>query len=317
MANWPSWMDGLMNTHPGSIDRRFPKYWNDGEGGIDFDVKPGTPVTALADGVIVGAGYFCNSTHVYGAATDQCGHGVITTRVTNSDGSQTDLYYQHVMIAPGIKVCTKGLKSCGGQVVKKGQVIATISNFGMIELGINVGNGPNPQPYPHGWGGIWGADPSPGPHVDPEPYLRAIATGQNVTRSLGAGTTGSSGNGSNLFSEVAKNTVSKLHVGPTDSVPMVLAVLDDLFILVNPFIVDPPPPPITLSGPGVSAAIPDPIGYIEGVSINMFNDSTTLAMRALLFILGAVILIKIFLTFIDVGAIVNAVLGVAKTAALT
>lgn len=203
MGNWPSYCDGLMNTTPGSIARRFPTYWYDGEGGIDWGVKPGQPIIALADGVIAGAGYFCHSPANYFMSSpypcNNPDYGVVTTRVTNSDGSQTDLYYQHINIAKEIRLCDKGIGSCGGQRVKKGDIIGYGNPGGFFEMGINVGNSPNPPPWPNGWGGIWGADKSPGPHVDPEPYIRKLISAYSGSTSgtviSGNGTTGVTGVG--------------------------------------------------------------------------------------------------------------------------
>jgi hypothetical protein len=191
----PQYVQSLMNSAPGSIQRRYPADWSDGEGGIDFGAPTGTPVIALADGVLAGAGYFCNASGSFFLQSDSgaCDHGVVTTRVTNQDGTQTDLYYQHIILNPGVRLCANGISSCGGQVIKKGDVIGYISDFGMLEMGVNVGNPPNKEaPYPNGWGGIWGADPAPGPHVDPERYLRALISGQNTTGTLsGTGIGGS------------------------------------------------------------------------------------------------------------------------------
>lgn len=192
--NYPAFTLGLMNSAPGSIDRRFPKYWSDNEGGIDWSAPVGTPVVALADGTVVGAGYFCYAAKAWNLTSDSgaCDHGVITTRVTNSDGSQTDLYYQHIILNSSVRPCFNGVASCGGQTVKKGQVIGYISDFGMLEMGVNVGNSTG-GPVAGGahWGGIWGADPNPGPHVDPESYLRALIGGQNTTGTLaGSGLSG-------------------------------------------------------------------------------------------------------------------------------
>lgn len=170
---YPPWTLGLMNTAPGSIDRRFPKWWDDAEGGIDWNAPIGTPVTALADGYITGAGYFCKAAGTYNMTSDAgaCGHGVVTTNVTNQDGSVTALYYQHIILNSAIMPCWNG--QCGGQTVKQGQVIGYISDFGMLEVGVNTP-----------WGGIWGPNPKPGPHVDPEPYLRALIMGRNTTGTI-------------------------------------------------------------------------------------------------------------------------------------
>lgn len=287
-APWPHWMDGLMNSAPGSINRRFPKYWSDGEGGIDFSVPAGTPVTALADGVVVGAGYFCNATKQFFLQSDSgaCDHGVITTRVTNSDGSQTDLYYQHVLIDSSIKLSDSGGV---GQVVKKGQVIATISGFGMIEMGINVGNSPNAQPYPNGWGGIWGSKPSPGPHVDPEPYLRALATGQNVTKSLiGGGIIGTI-----LGGAIATAT----HLAPDASVAEFLTNIDVALELRNPFQVNITGGAQDFTVLGIDTGIPNPgadaaavFSGFEQVLGNIVNDASALIVRGAFLLIGVIIL---------------------------
>lgn len=185
---YPDFVLGLMNTAPGSIDRRFPKYWSDNEGGIDWGVPKGTPIVALADGVLAGAGYFCASSGSFRLTSDSgaCSHGVVTTRVTNQDGTQTDLYYQHIILSSAIKPCFDGIGSCGGQTVKKGQVIGYASDMGEIEMGVNVGNSSGGPKGSARWGTIWGADPNPGSHVDPEAYLRALISGKNTTGTVAA-----------------------------------------------------------------------------------------------------------------------------------
>lgn len=179
LSSVPAYLQSLINSAPGSIARRFPAFWSDNEGGIDFNAPQGTPVIALADGPIVGAGYFDNSIKNWCMSTDTgYDHGVVTQDVTNADGTHTFLYYQHIIINPAIKNCCNGTASCNGQSVKKGDTIGWISNFNMMEMGVNVGNSVGgPKGSAH-WGGIWGADPNPGPHVDPENYIRSlVATG--------------------------------------------------------------------------------------------------------------------------------------------
>ena len=242
-GGFPAFVAGLMNTAPGSIDRRFPKWWSDGEGGIDWSAPVGTPVVALADGVVKGAGYFCVSSGNFAMTSDSgaCGHGVITTRVTNADGTQTDLYYQHILLAPGVQLCFKS-SDCT-QTVKKGQVIGYISDFGMLEMGVNIGNIKGTPPYPNGWGSIWGTDPAPGPHVDPEPYLRALISGQNTTGLIpGAGFASGAGSATGGFPDISAITNVFTKLGPWLSNPArilklvvgVLLIGLSVYMLIDP-----------------------------------------------------------------------------------
>ncbi len=143
------------------------------EGGVDFTPTiPGTPVTSLLDGVVVGAGYFCKNPANY-FATDYrtcggstIGYGVVTIRSTNPfpnlvSGKQIDIYYQHMIIDSSIRLSNTG---GSGQKVKAGQKIGVSNPSFNLEIGVNIGKE---------WGGIWGTS-SPGPHVDPIPILFAI-----------------------------------------------------------------------------------------------------------------------------------------------
>jgi hypothetical protein len=137
------------------------------EGGIDLGSKDGTPIYALADGYVIGAGYFY---HPDGSA----GNGVVTTRINNQDGTQTDLYYQHITIDSKITLCNqRGGQLYGGktgpaptfQQVKKNQLIGVVAiGMGETEVGMNAD-----------WGGIWGNSPHPGAwENDPEDYIRSL-----------------------------------------------------------------------------------------------------------------------------------------------
>lgn len=123
-----------------------------GEGGVDLNAPIGTPVYALADGVIVGAGYW-----------NDIGHGVITTRVNVPGAGPQDLYYQHIVLNPAITQCTGA--SCNA-TVKKGQQIGTVGQYGETEMGFNAQ-----------WGGIWGDNHPAAWAVDPRPMLAALMGG--------------------------------------------------------------------------------------------------------------------------------------------
>lgn len=125
------------------------------EGGVDLGSTGGTPVYALADGVIMGAGNFWHS-------PGNPGYGVITTRVNVPGSGLQDLYYQHIDIASNINDCTGS--ACNGQVVHKGDIIGHIHpGVNMLELGFNAG-----------WGGIWGTNHPGAWATDPRPMLKAL-----------------------------------------------------------------------------------------------------------------------------------------------
>lgn len=125
-----------------------------GEGGVDLGAPIGTPVYALANGPIIGAGYW----------NDQA-HGVVTTRIDVPGHGTQDLYYQHITLDPSITQCAGS--TCPGQVVTRGERIGTVGPYAETEMGFNAD-----------WGGIWGTN-HPGPWaVDPRPMLAVLLNGQ-------------------------------------------------------------------------------------------------------------------------------------------
>lgn len=148
MAWIPDFLQNLKNATYGMWDSPTPGLHPDGsvtpgEGGVDIGTPNGTPVYAIADGTVVGAGYWKDS-----------GHGVVTTRVNVPGAGLQDLYYQHIQIDPSVKI---------GQTVTRGQKIGVIGPFNEIEMGFNAQ-----------WGQPWGTN-HPGPWIaDPRPWLNAI-----------------------------------------------------------------------------------------------------------------------------------------------
>lgn len=114
-----------------------------GEGGVDLASATGTPVYALQSGTVIGVGYW----------KDQ-GHGVVTTRVDIPGYGSNDLYYQHIIFDPALKI---------GSEVKRGQKIGTVGQYAEVELGLNAN-----------WGQPWGLDHPQGWALDPRPQIKAL-----------------------------------------------------------------------------------------------------------------------------------------------
>lgn len=132
------------------------------EGGVDMGSPGGTPVYALADGEIVGAGTFWHSSSIYTPNSGAPGYDVVTERVNVPGYGPEDLYYQHIAMNPNIQPDYSGTPD--GQFVHKGDLIGTIRpNVGMLEMGFNAN-----------WGGIWGASHPGGWATDPRPMLEAL-----------------------------------------------------------------------------------------------------------------------------------------------
>lgn len=130
-----------------------------GEGGVDLGAPIGTPVYAIANGTIEGAGYW-----------NDIAHGVITTRVQVPGYGTEDLYYQHIVLNPAIKQCQND--QCT-QSVHKGELLGVVGQYGETEMGFNAD-----------WGGIWGVNHPGAWQVDPRPMLGAML-GQGAPATLG------------------------------------------------------------------------------------------------------------------------------------
>lgn len=194
LASLPALVANLYSYHGGAIIS--------GEGGVDWNLQPlDAPVTALLTGDVVGAGYFCGggpwNLSIGGtcAASGKAeGWGVVTIRSINPrpdlvPGQFIDIYYQHIKIHPSIK-----MNFCQGvtQHIASGQQIGWGNGSFNIEVGVNVGTV---------WGCIWGGK-SPGPHVDPIPFLYNIILAGAGT---GNGTVTSMGGASQAFDSVSNS----------------------------------------------------------------------------------------------------------------
>ena len=152
-----------------------------GEGGVDLGAPSGTPVYALATGVVEGAGYW----------KDQL-HGVVTTRVNVPGAGMEDLYYQHIIIAPGIKQ---------GMTVQKGTLLGKVGSLNETEVGFNAN-----------WGQPWGLN-HPGPWIkDPRPWIAALMTETSSPGSSNGSTGSTTTPDSNSMN--SNNPSSGIGIGP-------------------------------------------------------------------------------------------------------
>lgn len=152
-----SWISNPSTSMYGRWDSTDPF-----EGGVDLPSPAGTPVYALADGPLVGAGYFWHSSNLYTPNSGPPGNAVVSQRIQVPGYGSQDIYYQHIQLAPGINSCYANI--CSNQNIQKGQLLGYImQDPGEVEIGFN----PN-------WGGVWGVN-HPGPWVtDPRPLIYAL-----------------------------------------------------------------------------------------------------------------------------------------------
>jgi hypothetical protein len=163
------------------------------EGGVDIGSPGGTPVYALATGVLEGAGNFWHSANLYTPGSGNPGYGVLTERVNIPGYGMNDLYYQHIQLSPNIQTCYAG--NCNGQVVYKGEQIGTIiPGVNMLEMGLNAD-----------WGGVWGTNHPNAWATDPRPEIAALinnydSSGSSVVPTQTTGTTGATSGVTSIWS---------------------------------------------------------------------------------------------------------------------
>lgn len=181
MSIWsPAWlkdMQAWLDNPNVSMYGRWNQPSSAMEGGVDLTSPGGTPIYALADGVVVGAGNFWHSASLYTPGSGNPGYGVVTTRINVPGYGQQDWYVQHIDIAPSIQACQGS--ACSGQIVHKGDILGyTRSNVGEVETGFNAD-----------WGGVWGTN-HPAPWAtDPRPLLASLM-GAGTPSSLGGSPSG-------------------------------------------------------------------------------------------------------------------------------
>ena len=190
MAAWvPTWLKDMQAyfANPNvSMYGRWNQPASKMEGGVDLTSPGGTPVYALGDGTIVGAGNFWHFGSLYTPNSGNPGYGVVTTRINVPGYGLQDWYVQHIDLAPSIKQCQGS--ACTGQVVHKGDLLGYVrSDVGEVETGFNAD-----------WGGIWGSNHPGKWATDPRPMLSALM-GTGTPSTLGGSVSGSGGASFNIL----------------------------------------------------------------------------------------------------------------------
>ena len=236
------------------------------EGGIDIALRAGTTITALGDGTLVGAGP-CT---FHGGGS--CGGDVVTVRTKVPGLGEADVYYQHIAKNVLIKNCQLG--QCHGQRITRGQIIGhSLTPPGVIEVGINPP-----------WYGVWGPKPHPGPWVDPEGYLKSLASNGGPPM-LGDKPVPGTGSGTDVWGTLS-DAAQKVHIAPDETVVQFLKDIDTALALTNPF--DVPNEPTFNAGP---FNIPDPLAYFQDVAQGFINNGAAFTVRALFLFLGIALLV--------------------------
>lgn len=283
MANGPAFLAALLKCPSGTCG-----LWNiaraggvgnsSNEGGIDCVAAPGTPVYALAAGQLRGAGYFChggpfNNTSSF-CANGNPGYGVVTIRCTVPGYGSNDIYYQHIVIDPSIKLYPNGTTS--GPNIAKGQLIGTVSQQGETEIGFNATN----------WGTIWGPDPHPGAwSTTPDVLIRALV---NADPSFNWGTQTQAGTGGAGGPGIVQK--AGLIIAPNDNVAIILHAVDTALEIVNPFDVTTNTDYTVF---GINTGIADPASYVVDVLGNIGYDASALIVRFIFLLIGIGILLAI------------------------
>lgn len=166
----------------------------------------------------------------------------------------------------------------------------------------------------------WGPNPS-------HPVDVPFRTGQGVSFIYAADSKGRPiGNTTPTVGQQLSDIVTngKVSLAPGADVTDLLYALDRSMDLTNPFIVTAATDTIKIPGASVagvqvgggSIEFTDPVAYIEGFGMNLFEDGIALVWRGVFLVIGAFILIKVLSNFIDFGAIAGAVKTGAALAAL-
>lgn len=296
-----AWWEQNSNHFPTSSE-------GSAEGGVDWTPQPNNlPITALLPGVVVGAGYFCKPGQFCNATWQQCGgiqgYGVVTILSNNPypnlvPGAQIQIYYQHIKIDGSIH--TPRCDGSFGESVAAGQVIGSANGSYNVEVGVNIGSE---------WGGIWGPK-SPGPHVDPIPFLwtliaAGVPTG-GVATSLGGGVLPNL-TYSKLTSQVHQTLINTpgfygiaLAVDEAEQFPGFVDLTTPTTISV-PGVSTPDLPVIGSQTivPGATLSVPDFIGIARSIGATISDNFMPFAIRSGLILIGMVLLLLLIIKAVE------------------
>lgn len=167
MTTWlPSWMNDMAAYFANPNVYMYGR-WNNPpskmEGGVDLGASGGTPVYALMDGQIIGAGNFWHGSGnclYQGGSGCSPGYGVVTVRGNVPGYGLQDWYVQHIQINPAIQACQGNCT----QSVHRGDLLGWVTpGVNEVETGFNAD-----------WGGVWGTNHPSAWATDPRPMLTAL-----------------------------------------------------------------------------------------------------------------------------------------------
>ena len=305
-------------------------------GGLKHDsnvqVPDGTPITSLVPGVVTGINNVTAAGPIPGTGFPAWGSQITIRMQSPINALATHIAYLHLTGIPaGLRI---------GQTIGAG----TLLGYSGGQLADGAQKAPVGvalyQGDAYGYGPTWNAN-ALSPLLNPVPLLNMAQNG-TLTIPGGSNIGGLFGGVQGLFSGGSTQTggptfgsVVTTTLAPNADLQMTLFLLDELLVVVNPFVVQNPVQdviaipslgipstsigPITVPGTptigGGSFSFTDPIMYIQDVAYQMALDFKSVVLRVLFFLLGLYILWKVSSRFIDFGALASGAGGVIKTAA--
>ena len=301
-------------------------------GGLKHDsnvqVPDGTPITALLAGTISGINNIVSTGPIPGTSYPSWGAQVTVLLKNPINAIATHVAYLHLT---GIPTTLKIGQTIGAGTLLGYSGGALADGAEKAPVGVALYQGDS-----YGYGPTWNANALT-PLLNPVPLLNMA---QNGTLNVPGGASGT-GSGGGLLGGIFGGGASSSQTGgptfgqtvtttltPNADLQLTLMLLDELLVVVNPFVVQNPVQdvislpsapvgigPISTTVGGGSISFTDPIMYIQDVAYQAALDFKSVVLRVLFFLLGLYILWKVSSRFIDFGALASGTSGVFRTAA--
>lgn len=112
-----------------------------------------------------------------------------------------------------------------------------------------------------------------------------------------------------ISSAIGGSGKSPVSLAPTADVTSLLAAMDDVLAVLNPF-----DGINAKTDSAVGISFTDPVSWVEGFGLNIVEDIGALILRSIILIIGVVVVIKVLSNFVDFGALTDTVGSVSKLA---